>query len=290
MLKIQSLSIAVPAGCGNRCKYGVCYMHRNKYANQIENNARYFDIYEKDYINRMAYARDNGCNSVMLTGDGEPLLNRDFLKLFSHWNRLLAKPFRQIELQTSGQTLDDEYLYFLRSTVGVSVISLSVSALDSTENRNYNNPISEQYWVDIAHLSSEIKRHDFTLRLSLNLTDWFNNVPVTDIFSTSKALGANQLLFRVLYEDGGDSEEERWVQNHSCAPTKISEIREFIAVKGRALNRLPFGAIKYSVEGISCVLDEDCMHREVTEDLKYLVLQPDCKLYSHWSDVGSLVF
>jgi len=265
-------------------------MHRNKYANQIENNARYFDLYEKDYINRMAYARDNGCNSVMLTGDGEPLLNRDFLKFFTHCNRLLTKPFRQIELQTSGQTLNDECLCFLRSTVGVSVISLSISALDSIDNRNYNNPINEQYWVDIAHLCSEIKQYDFTLRLSLNLTSWFSDVSVNEIFTSAKNLGANQLLFRVLYEDGGDSAEEQWVRNHSCTLLKINEIREYITTNGRALNRLPFGAIKYSVEGISCVLDADCMHREVTEDLKYLVLQPDCKLYSHWSDVGSLIF
>ena len=290
-MRIQSLSIAVPAGCGNRCKFGVCYMHRNKFVNQIEQNTRFYDLYEKDYINRMAYARDNGCNSVMLTGDGEPLFNREFLKFFTHCNRALAQPFRQIELQTSGQTLDDEYLRFLRNTVGVSVISLSISALTNEANRFYNNPVSEKYWIDIDHLCSEIKRYDFTLRLSMNLTGGFEiGVTVPDIFIRAKALGANQVLFRVLYENGGDLEPELWVRTNRCGDKRVSEIREYITANGRALNKLPFGATKYSVDGISCVLDEDCMHKEVTEDLKYLILQPDCKLYSHWSDVGSLIF
>ena len=289
-MKIQSLSIAVPAGCGNRCSFGVCYMHRNKYINQIEENSHSYNIYEKDYINRMAYARDNGCNSVMLTGDGEPLLNRDFLKFFSNCNRLLAQPFRQIELQTSGQTLDDVSLHFLRNTVGVSVISLSVSALDSASNRFYNRPINDKYDVDIFRLTRQIKQHDFTLRLSLNLTNWFTIQSVERIFEVARESGANQLLFRVLYEDGGDSPEEKWVRENACSVDKINEIRNYITSNGRALNKLPFGAVKYSVSGISCVLDEDCMHREVTEDLKYLVLQPDCKLYSHWSDLGSLIF
>ena len=290
-MKIQSLSISVPAGCGNRCMFGVCHMHRNKYINQIERNPRFFDLYEKDYINRMAYARDNGCNSVMLTGDGEPLLNREFLKFFTQCNRSLAHPFRQIELQTSGQTLDDEYLRFLRNTVGVSIISLSISGLTNETNRFYNRPINEKYWVDIDKVSEEVKRYDFTLRLSMNLTEGFENgITVPQIFAKAKQLGANQILFRVLYENGGESEEEQFVRAHRCSDRRLNEIKAHIIENGRPLNMLPFGAVKYSVDGMSCVVDADCMHTNITEDLKYLVLQPNCKLYSHWSDVGSLIF
>lgn len=289
-MKIQSLSIAVPAECGNDCKFCVAHMHRGAYTNQIEENTRFFDLYERDYINRMAYARDNGCNSVMITGDGEPLLNKGFLKFFSNCNRLLKMPFRQIELQTSGMLLDDEYLRFLRNTVGVSVISLSVSSLNSEENKIYNAPKHEKFYVDIENICSEIKRYDFSLRLSINLTDFFNNMHVNEIFNQAQFLGANQLTFRVLYESGGETKEDIWVQKHRCRDVKVDEIREYISENGRALNKLPFGATKYSVNGITVVLDGDCMSTEISENLKYLILRQDCKLYSHWDDKGSLVF
>lgn len=289
-MKIQSLSIAVPAECGNECKFCVAHMHRSAYVNQIEENTRFFDLYEKDYINRMAYARDNGCNAVMVTGDGEPLLNRSFLKFFSNCNRLLEMPFRQIELQTSGMLLDDEYLRFLRNTVGVSVISLSVSSLDSGENKRFNCPKNEKFYVDIEHVCSEIKRYDFSLRLSINLADYFNEIPVDNIFDKARFLGANQLTFRVLYESGGNTKEDAWVRGHRCCDTKVDEIRAYIVKNGRALNKLPFGSVKYSVHGITVVLDEDCMSMEISENLKYLILRQDCKLYSHWDDKGSLVF
>ena len=58
----------------------------------------------------------------------------------------------------------------------------------------------------------------------------------------------------------------------------------------RSLERLPFGALRYSVDGISTVVDDDCMNQEVKDTLKYLILRPDCKLYTKWDDAGSLLF
>ena len=287
---IQSLSIAVPAACGNDCAFCVAHMHRDAYVNQIEKNTRFFDLYEADYINRMAYARDNGCNAVMLTGNGEPLMNRPFLKFFANCNRLLSQPFRQIELQTSGMLLDDEYLRFLRNTVSLSVVSLSLSHLDSDNNARYNQPRAEKFRVDIDRVCGEIKRYDFTLRLSLNMTDFFDAMSVRDIFGRARELGADQLTFRVLYEDDADGPESRWIREHRCSSELLDAIRAYVKECGRPLNRLPFGAVKYSVDGISVVVDEDCMSTEVTENLKYLILREDCKLYSHWDDKGSLVF
>jgi molybdenum cofactor biosynthesis enzyme MoaA len=289
-MKIQSLSIAVPAECGNQCKFCVSHMRKDNYINQIEKNTRFYDLYERDYINRLAYARDNGCNSVILTGDGEPLLNRNFLKFFAHCNQLLDKPFRQIELQTSGQLLDDEYLRFLRNTVRVTTISLSVSSLTDWENSDINSPKDEKFKVDISNVCSEIKRYDFILRLSMNMTYAFDGLTPEEIIAEAMSLNANQITFRVLYHDNNDSEESKWVREKACKSECIERIKKFIKENGRPLNRLPHGAVKYSVHGICCVLDEDCMGTEVTEDLKYLILRPNCKLYSHWDDVGSIVF
>jgi len=290
-MKIQSLSICVPGGCCNRCKFCVAHMVEENYTNQIEGNRRFLDLYKKDFKNRLLFARDNGCNTMILTGNGEPLLNRRFLENIGEWNANIPQPFRWIELQTSGALLDDEYLRFLRNTVGVTTISLSLSSIFSDdENAEYNQPQNPKFRVDIEKLCEEIKRYDFTLRLSLNLTDFYNGKSADEIFARVKALGADQVTMRVLYKSDTNSAEDQWIDEHKADDKIITEIREYIKKNGRALEVLPFGATRYAVNEISTVLDDDCMGTAVTETLKYLILRPDCKLYSHWNDKGSLVF
>jgi sulfatase maturation enzyme AslB (radical SAM superfamily) len=291
-MKIQSLSVCVPASCLNKCKFCVAHMHKDEYTNQIEGNRRFYDLYRNDYLKRMQFARDNGCNTVILTGDGEPLLNRNFLKDFGLMNKELDSPFRWIELQTSGTLLDDEYLRFLRNHVGVNTISLSLSSIfDSKKNAEYNGT-KEGYEVDIDHLCSEIKRYDFNLRLSLNLTDVYDGDfdSISRIFARAKDLGADQITFRVLYMSDHKTEENDWIAKHSASPQFVANVREYIIKFGRPLEILPFGARRYSVHGISTVLDDDCMSQEVKDAVKYLVLRPNAKLYSRWEDRGSLIF
>ena len=49
--------------------------------------------------------------------------------------------------------------------------------------------------------------------------------------------------------------------------------------------------ISYSVMGMSTVVDEDCMAKnEEKQSWKYLILRPNCKLYTQWDDKGSLLF
>ena len=64
----------------------------------------------------------------------------------------------------------------------------------------------------------------------------------------------------------------------------------WIITNGNKLERLPFGAIRYSVDGISTIVDDDCMSKENEEAIKYLILRPNCKLYTRWDDKGSLLF
>jgi len=67
--------------------------------------------------------------------------------------------------------LNDEYLRFLRNTVGVATMCLSVSdVLDPAVNAELMGTPAKLR-VDIEALCAEIKRYDFNLRLSLNMTD-----------------------------------------------------------------------------------------------------------------------
>jgi len=41
---------------------------------------------------------------------------------------------------------------------------------------------------------------------------------------------------------------------------------------------------------MSTVVDDDCMSKETTKALKYVILRENGKLYSQWDDKGSLIF
>lgn len=292
-MNIQSLSVVVPGRCVNACRFCVSKLHKEEYIDQIERNLRFRDLYERDFMERLQFARDNGCNTLILTGDGEPVVNKDFLNDFASWNAQIKAPFRWIEVQTSGVTLDEEKLRWLRNKVRVTTISLSLSdVFDPERNQDYNGT-PDRIRVDIDRLCSEIKRYDFNLRLSLNLTDAYAGRPTEEIFARCASLGADQVTFRVLYDvDSAVSPEiHQWIQEHRLEAGRVTAIQEFIRSRGRRLERLPFGAVRWSVQGMSCVLDDDCMStREDAEAIRYLILRANCKLYTKWDDKGSILF
>jgi sulfatase maturation enzyme AslB (radical SAM superfamily) len=237
----------------------------------------------------MMFARDNACNTVILTGDGEPLMNHGFLEDFGEWNNSSNKPFRWIEIQTSGVGLDDEKLRFLRNSVGVSAISLSLSNMFDSESNCEINGTPEKLKVDIDKICLEIKRYDFNLRLSLNMNSVYNEIPVEKLFGRAHSLGADQITFRKLYTSGDENQPQNiWIVKHEY--TNFSKLNDYILSKGRELEMLPFGALRYSVHGMSVVIDNDCMSTDTKRVLKYLILRPDCKLYTKWDDKGSKLF
>lgn len=290
-MQIQSLSVCVPGGCLNNCKFCVANMNKNShiYPNHMFLKPNFYDLYYNDYVKRLEFAKDNGCNTIVITGDGEPIINMRFLETFGAMNKSLKVPFRWLEIQTSGTTLDEVKLRFLRNHLGISTISLSLSSLDSVLNAEYNEtPIG--HTVDIPNICSLIKKYDFNLRLSLNMTDAFNLYEAEQIFQIAKEYGANQITIRELYTSKDDTPEDLWIQEHKISNENLLSIKKYILQNGKVLGILPFGAKKYSIHGMSVVIDSDCMNEEIKESFKYLILRPDCKLYSLWDDPASLIF
>ena len=293
-MKIQSLSVVVPnAHCINDCAFCVSKMHGDGCENRMDGKLPQYDLHLRDYIRRLEFARDNGCNTVMLTGSSEPQQNRLFLVHLGMIFQMMDKPFRWIEMQTTGVLLDEDYLRFLRSHVGVGIISLSVSALDDDLNAKYVG-MPDGHRVCLDWLCSEIKRQGFGLRLSLNLTDAFAKY-VDDpkrLFADCKAFGADQVTLRLLYSSGTGTPQDDWIKEHGLGLAQALVLKDYIRENGSLLGHLPHGADKYSIEGVCAVVDTDCMDKAEKEgdDYKYLILRPDCRLYSQWDDPASFVF
>ena len=289
-MNVQSLSVVVPNNnCINNCKFCVSHMHPDDYKNQMDDNLPFFDLYLKDYLKRLDFAQRNGCNTVMLTGNSEPQQNRKFLTYFGLFMQLMKHPFDWIEMQTTGALLDNNYLRFLRNHVGVNIISLSVSSFDQFQNQEI---IGCPVQINLEELCKNIKKYDFTLRLSLNLSYAFANYSPEELFSTCcEEFLADQVTLRVLYSNSNDTPQSKWVSQHAMNLDKINEINSFIKTYGTVLGKLPYGATKYSYNDMSIVLDDDCMGKRNDNDAyKYLILRPDCKLYSSWDDKASLIF
>ena len=298
-MNIQSLSIVVPThGCMNQCKFCVSRMHKEEYENLISTDD-YFHM--ESYKNRMAFARDNGCNTVMLTGQGEPQQNLEFIAKFAKMNSELVMPFRNIEIQTTGAKIDEYMLNCFRNN-GITTVSLSVSCLN---NDNINSDIINggHTPIKLEWLCSKIKEYGMNLRLSLNMTKWlFTNIGKEDTYPSYSAifnycgilLKADQVTFRKMYVDGTtETPQGLWIVENSLrfVDDWFKDLNQYIIKNGRYLDTLEYGSRRYSVMGMSVVVDEDCMAKsEEKRTLKYLILRPNCKLYTQWDDKGSLLF
>lgn len=287
-MKIQSLSVVVPAKkCVNDCKFCVSKMHESDYENMMSDKNIYYDLYKKDYINRLKFARDNGCNTVMLTGDCEPVQNRQFLRTFADYNQSLENPFKIVEIQTVGNLLDRDMLYWLRHNIGVTTISLSVSSI---LNYDYNASVIGCSPFSLKHLTEDIKKYGFNLRLSLNMLKGMvhSEFSAHDLFREAKKLGADQITLRKMYGDSLTKEGE-WVMANKLEDEywdRINAVVDHMPV----IDRLEFGREKRVIDDMSIVVDNDCMSTQTEEVAKYLILRPNAKLYSRWDTKGSLIF
>jgi len=284
-MNIQSLSVCVPGGCPNKCKFCVSKMHDNKYPDLLDEN--YYT-----YRKRLEFSRDNGCNTLIFTGTGEPLYNTDYIYNVLTMNDTIHSPFKWIEIQTSGVCKLDftEELLKLKR-LGLTTVSLSLSSIWSDdENADYNGMKKPLY---IKKTCDIIKNNGLNLRLSLNMTDVYSGASIIQIFDKLMYLGADQVTFRELYTDdtNDNSRENTWIKDHSISKASMDDINWYVVNNGVKLEKLPFGATRYAVDGISTVIDSDCMSTEIKDDVvKYLVLRPNCKLYTRWDNEGSLLF
>lgn len=281
-MNIQSISIVVPTNrCMNDCPFCVSKMHDNEYSNQFS---------PRDMKKRIKYAAMNGITNCILTGTGEAIQNKSFLRKLSIIFEELDHPFPNVELQTTGVLLGDPDNLRLLKSLGVNNISLSVSDIFDDENNMNIIGVPEKARFELRNIIGHLKNYGFNVRLSLNLTDSFNDHNGVKILNRVKDLGADQLTFRALYKSDNNTPEDKWVEENSANSSVLNDLYFAISSMGTPLYTLPYGPTVYSVMGLSTVLDDDCMSKENLGTLKYVILREDGKLYCRWDDKGSLIF
>lgn len=301
-MNIQSLSICVPAKkCINDCKFCCSKMHGGDYEDRFTPIASTMS-YIEDMQKRLQYARDNGCNTLMLTGNNEPQQNREFLRVLGVVNQSLSNPFKNIEIQTSGAFVDEDMLDFLKG-IGVTTVAISVACINNDEwNRDIIQTPDKN--LTLRSLCRGIKNRGMNLRICLNmnnrmlrrsLSDGFNvDKGIDDVLAYCKEFGADQITCRALWTSEDGTEQADWINKNVTDWTHdfVKRFKELVKENGRYLDTLEYGADRYDYEGFSTVVDEDSMAQseEKKESVKYLILRPDGHLYSKWDSKASLIF
>ena len=304
-MNIQTISIVVPTkGCVNNCPFCCSKMHDCPYENKWD---------DTQMKKRIQYAVMNGVNTCIITGTGEAMQNVPFLENLSSLFWQMDNPFPNVEIQTTGVFLsifeldeDDHkpiYTYInLLKELGVSTISLSVSDIFQDINNLQIIGVSKKLEFYLNELIPFLKNNGFNIRLSLNMLKKYDAYTPKEIIGRCKFLGADQITFREMYSNNDDSSESKWAELNKCSDQKLQDIKTYIQGKifeseggripgfGTFLYMLPFGAFVYSIDGMSTVIDDDCMSKESNDSLKYVILRENGKLYSRWDDEGSLIF
>ena len=287
-MRIQSLSVCVPgAKCINDCSYCVSKMHSHVYPDGSK-GLRNYDVWFDNYMRRLEFCRDNECNTIILTGTVEPQQNTGFLKDFGMMMKIMNKPFRNIEMQTTGVLITPDYLEFFKRHVGVNTMAVSVSSFNDEYDRHHRGYRHER---DLKSLCRMIKDCDLNLRLCLNLTKDFRSV---DVFKEVKKLGADQLTLRVMYRATGSdtmsNQQVEWINLYAMDEPFVSELRAKVETFPM-VRQLEYGQAMRSYNGMSVVMDGDCMAKDLSnKEIRYLILRPNARLYSMWDDPTSLVF
>jgi hypothetical protein len=260
------------------------------YKNQLEENLAFYDLYLNDYIKRLEFCRDNGCNTLMLTGSIEPQQNKRFLVDFGIMMRLMQSPFRNIEMQTTGTLIDNTLLRFLRNHVGVNTISLSLFSLNDEENwLCLGRRPTERIDVPIFEFCRAVKLYDFNLRLSINLTKYLDGYSFDYFFNHCLQYGADQVTLRKLYDPDDGSPQSLWIKENKLDENDYEKLQKYV-LKAPYLRQLEYGQATHQINGMSVVLDDDCMAKDNKDDFKYFIIRPNGKLYSSWDDSASLIF
>ena len=295
-MNIQSLSVCVPARrCINDCVFCCSKMHEADYEDCFTDILRYAS-YSEDLRKRLEYARENGCNTCMLTGNNEPQQNREFLRVFSEINRTLKQPFLNIEMQTTGAFIDEEFLDFFRQAVGVTTVAISVACLDD-DAHNREMIRTKDEGLNLARLCAAIRRRNMNLRICLNMNDGIlahHEMVPDSVISLCSQLDADQITFRALWAPDDATEQGQWIADHVTKTTHdfIRMLKQDIRSRGKYLDTLEYGADRYDYYGFSVVVDEDSMAQEKDRKnaVKYLILRPNGHLYSKWDSKASLIF
>ena len=181
----------------------------------------------------------------------------------------------------------------LIGTKPASLPRVSINALECDKNYQLlgHNEADEPNILFLWRLCQALKNYDFNIRCCFNLSDAFNKHTIGEVLEFAKKdCRADQVTFRSLYASADNTEQRKWIDNHSFDNDKLEEWEEFVG-EHEEIGNTAYGETCYDIDGMSVMISTDCMGKNPETGVKkYLILRQNCKLYSQWDSPSSLVF
>lgn len=286
-MNIKPLYIAVP---GHVCEAPCAYCLSRQYAlypgSCLDETSPHYTLCKQDFYNRMSFARDNGYNALFLIGDCKPQENRAFLERVAVVNSSLNRPYRIVELTTSGRGLNRDYLYFLRSVVGLTTIDLNIASFDDKQNQELAGMVEEDK-ASLGQLISYINGLRFNIHLHIFLSDYYDcyqDKPEQFFKDCKVTYGAHYISIHSI------PPINNWLSTRRANPNVEKVLRDYVQKVGTPLDtviKTPYNEI-YSMDGLIVIAGSENTKNIIPEHS--LIIQPNGRLYSWAGKKFSLIF
>ncbi len=276
-MNTRRLFVAVPAGNSGNCGRGPdSFRAPGNYENRLECDARLKHLLRDDYAARLEYAREHGFDTLVYTGDCDPLSNPGFMENVESWNSELARPFRRIELETTIESLDEKTLLWLRNRVSVSTVSLFIP--HPGPNSSFLD-IPQEIAQDPETFRVRMESLGLNLKLTVRLTILYEIVNLEALFASFASVGARIVELKKPF--GIDD-------RISCPPETIERIGNYVFEHGTPAKHRSECVPEYYLGDMRVSVDTDSDSRARRREI--LVLGPDARLYTEWGVKASLLF
>ena len=326
-MKVHSMSIVVEdRRCNANCPYCISKMTGfdfEEFKKESEDRKDWppehiDEVNWHNFEKAMAFARNCGVSTVLLTGKGEPTIQP---RLIQRYVARLGCNFPFVELQTNGLLLlDEKYDHWLQRWYDEGLNTIAISVPHYIEDRCgmvFSGGKSKKY-IDLPALVRKLKDIGYTVRINCVMFDhWRSTDPdkyqleprdirginnmadvknfigcVYEDWGVGKGLGADQLTFTPMRRPINPNNDEvaRWVDQHSFPDDEfLRKIREFLHKEAMLLLQLPHGAEVFDYQGHNVCLNDCLTLNKDPEQLRQLIFFPDGRLCYDWQYHGAIL-
>lgn len=283
-MRIQSFSINVgTAACNAGCPYCVARMTANKLSEKpITIRWDRFGV-----ACRIAQQARKGLMSVMLTGQGEPLLFHG--QLLEYLNALREYDFPLIDLQTNGTKLNTHNLTAYKK-LGLTLVCISVAHHDW----NISNNIMRikggfNFWeaVRMVHETGLSCR----LNCTMTRTGVHNMHQVQQFLAMGRDIGVAQMTFREVERpiNPTDVEAAQFVDREKPEGA-AKKLYHLMKAEGYPeLPRIPGGGRVFDVDGQNCAIGNCLTETDDPDDTRQIIYWPDGRITTSWHLKGARI-
>jgi len=246
-----------------------------------------FDDRKFDLACRIVEQMREGLLTVMLTGQGEPLL---FPKQITRYMNTLMDRFPLIELQTNGTLVEKNLDNLKRWQVrGLTLVCLSVasnSPITSNEVMGIKDD-SYDYW----HTAQQLMDIGLNVRLNCTMTCAGTHRPLDceTLITRANNAGILQTTFREVEQPQPVtcSKTADWVTVNKPHGAAV-KLHHYLALNGAIrLLELPHGGVVYDYKGQNVAIGNCLTGTTNPDDIRQIIFFPDGRVAYDWRYKGA---